>query len=56
VEGTVVSRFGGVMVSVLTSGLKVRGSNPAKAIDFRGDKIPQHAFLRSGSEAVGPMS
>jgi hypothetical protein len=23
---------------------------------FKGDKNPQHAFLRIGSKAVGPMS
>jgi DNA gyrase inhibitor GyrI len=23
---------------------------------FQGEKIPQHAFLRKGSKAVGPMS
>jgi hypothetical protein len=32
------------------------GSNPAEAVGFFGRKNPQHAFLQSGSKAVGPMS
>jgi len=32
------------------------GSNPAEAVGFLGRKNPQHAFLRMGSKAVGPMS
>ena len=36
---------------------KFAGSNPAEAVGFlRGEKNPQHAFLRRGSKAVGPMS
>jgi hypothetical protein len=35
---------------------KVAGLNPAKAIDFKGNKNPQHTFLRMGSKAGGPMS
>jgi len=35
---------------------KFAGSNPAEAIGFLGRKNPQHAFLRRGSKAVGPMS
>jgi len=36
---------------------KFAGSNPAEAGRFlRGEKNPQHAFLRRGSKAVGPMS
>ena len=27
-----------------------------KPSDFSGEKYPQHAFLRRGSKAVGPMS
>ena len=27
-----------------------------KSWDFSGEKIPQRAFLRRGSKAVGPMS
>ena len=30
--------------------------NPAEAVGFFGRKNPQHAFLRMGSKAVGPMS
>jgi len=35
---------------------KFEGSNPAEAVGFLGRKNPQHAFLRRGSKAVGPMS
>ena len=36
---------------------KFAGSNPAEAVGFfKGEKNPQHAFLRRGSKAVGPMS
>ena len=35
---------------------KFAGSNPAEAVGFFGRKNPQHAFLRRGSKAVGPMS
>jgi len=43
--------------SVLAFRTQVRGSNPAEAVGFlRGEKNPQHAFLRRGSKAVGPMS
>jgi hypothetical protein len=45
------SGFGGLGVSVLAS-----GSNPAEAVGFYGWKNPQHAFLRKGSKAAGPMS
>jgi len=31
-------------------------SNPAEVVGFLGRKNPQHAFLRRGSKAVGPMS
>jgi hypothetical protein len=41
------SGFGGLVVSMLASGTQVRGF---------GRKNPQHAFLRRGSKAVGPMS
>jgi hypothetical protein len=27
---------------------KVAGSNPAKAMNFKGDKNPQHTFLSDG--------
>ena len=43
--------------SMLAFGTQVRGSNPAEAVGFlRANKIPQHAFLRRGSKAVGTMS
>jgi hypothetical protein len=35
---------------------KVEGSNPAKAMDFKGDKNKQHTFLWMGSKVGGPMS
>ena len=35
---------------------KFAGSNPAEAVGFLGRKNHQHAFLRRGSKAVGPMS
>jgi hypothetical protein len=43
------SGFGGLAVSI-------PGSNPAEAVGFFGQKIPQHAYLRRGSKAVCPMS
>jgi hypothetical protein len=45
------SRLDGVVVSV-----RVAGSNMAEAMDFKGDKNPQHTFLRVGSKAGCPMS
>ena len=35
---------------------KFAGSNLAETVGFLGRKNPQHAFLRRGSIAVGPMS
>jgi hypothetical protein len=35
---------------------KFAGSNPTEAVGFLGRKNPQHAFLRRGCKAVGPMS
>jgi len=46
------SGFGDLEVSVLAFGTRVRGFKPG----FFGRKNPQHAFLRRGSKAVGPMS
>jgi hypothetical protein len=40
----------------LATGPKVRGFSFGPATDFKGDKNPQHAFLRRGSKAVGPKS
>jgi hypothetical protein len=42
------------VVSVLATGPKVRGFDPDGF--FKGDKNPEHHFLRRGSNAVGPMS
>jgi hypothetical protein len=48
-----ISRLGGVMVSVLATGPKVRGLTPGQEI-VKGYKNPQHAFLQRGSKAQGP--
>jgi hypothetical protein len=49
------SGFGCLVVSMLVP--KFMGSNPAEAVGFFGrKKTPQHAFLRRGSKAVGPIS
>jgi hypothetical protein len=48
--------LGGLVVSVLATGPKVRGFNPGRGRwIFKGDN-PEHNFLRRGSKAVGPMS
>ena len=47
---------GGLAVACWPSVPKFAGSNPAEAVGFLGAKNPQHAFLRKGSKAVGPMS
>jgi hypothetical protein len=44
------------VVSTLASGTQDRGFEPAEAVGFFGRKNPQHAFLRRGRKAVGPMS
>jgi hypothetical protein len=42
--------------SVLAFGTQVRGFTPGRNLRiFRAEKNLQHAFLRSGSKAVGPM-
>jgi hypothetical protein len=49
--------FGGLVVRILATGPKVRGFKPGRGRwIFKGDKNPQHAFLRTASKAVGPMS
>ena len=48
--------FGGLGVACCPLVPKFVGSNPAEAVGFLGRKNPQHAFLRRGSKAVGPMS
>ena len=53
---TQISGFGGLGVACWPLVPKFAGSNPAEAVGFLGRKNPQHAFLRRGSKAVGPMS
>jgi hypothetical protein len=49
--------LGGVKVSMLPIGSKVRGFKPGRERwIFKGDKNPQHAFLPRRSKAVGPIS
>jgi hypothetical protein len=50
------SGFGGLEVSCRPLVPKFVFSHPAKAVRFLGRKNPQHAFLRRGSKAIGPMS
>jgi hypothetical protein len=42
------------MISVLVQGSRVQ--TLPRAMDFKGDKIPLHTFLRRVSKAVDPMS
>ena len=35
---------------------KFAGSNPAEVVGFLKGDNPQHAFLRKGSNIIGPMS
>ena len=43
--------------SVLAFSTQVRGFKPGRRRrSFKGEKKPQHAFLRRGSKAGGPMS
>ena len=51
-----VSGFGGLEVACWPLVPKFAGSHLAKAVRFLGQKNPQHAFLRRGSKAIGPMS
>ena len=48
--------FGGLELACWPLVLKFAGSNQAEVFGFLGRKNPQHAFLRRGSKAVGPMS
>ena len=51
------SGFGGADVACWPLIPKFAGSHPAEAVGFlKGDKNPQHAFLRKGSKIIGPMS
>jgi hypothetical protein len=49
------SRLGGVMVSVFAIRAKVRRFKLGRGDDFKGDKNPEHAFLRREAKphAVG---
>jgi len=48
------SGFGGAEVACWPL---IEGSNPGEAVGFlKGDKNPQHAFLRKGSKIIGLMS
>jgi hypothetical protein len=55
-EKAQISVFDGLEDACWTLVPKLEGSNPAEALDFSGRKNPQHAFLRRGSKAGGPMS
>jgi hypothetical protein len=51
------SGFGGAEVACWPLIPKFASSNPTEAVGFlKGDKNPQHAFLRKGSKIIGPMS
>jgi hypothetical protein len=52
IEYTHLIGFGGLVVSMLASGTEDREFEP----HFSGVKNPEHAFLRKGSKAVGPVS
>jgi hypothetical protein len=47
--------FGGLEVACWPLVPKLSGSYLAEAVGFLRRKIPQHAFLRRRSKAVGPM-
>jgi len=48
--------FGGLGVACWPIVPKFAGLNRPEALGVLGPKNPQHAFLRRGSKAVGPMS
>jgi len=48
--------FGGLEVACWPLVPPFAGSHPAEAFEVLGRKNSQHAFLRRGSKAVGPMS
>ena len=51
------SGFGGAEVACWPLIPNFEGSNPAEAVGFlKGDKNPQHTFLRNGSKIIGLMS
>jgi hypothetical protein len=49
--------LGGLVVIVIAIGHKVHGLKPDRGQwNFKGDKNPQHAFLRRRNKAIGAMS
>jgi len=50
------SCFGGLEVACWPLVPKFTGLHPAEAVEFLGQKNPQHAFLRRENKAVGPVS
>jgi len=50
------SGFGALGIACWPLVCTFAGSNPAETVGFLGRKNPQHAFLRRGSKAVGPIS
>jgi len=50
------SDFGGLEVACWPLVPKFAGSHTAEAVGFLRRKNPQHAFLRRGRKAIGPMS
>ena len=52
----IIFGFGGLGVVCWPLVPKFADSNLAEAVGFLGRKNPQHAFLRRGSKAIGPMS
>ena len=49
--------FGGLVVSILATGTRVRGFKPGRSRwIFREAENPQYAFLRRGSKRICPMS
>jgi len=51
-----VSGFGGLELACWPLVPKFAGLHPAEAVEFLWRNNPQHASLRRGSKAVGPMS
>ena len=51
-----LSGFGGLELPCWPFVPKFAGSHPAEVVGFLMRKVPQHAFLRRGRKAVGPMS
>jgi hypothetical protein len=51
-----ISGFDGLEVAFWPLVPKFVGLHSAEAVGILGRKNPQHAFLRRGSKAVGPMS